>query len=142
MRTPITYFGGKQQLAEKQEETLAQLAATKSMLMSAKAQLEATKVTMTLAKGVLDPLVTQVTDLEKRQNELQIMREKALENLADNMTEGINGIVDRITGNTGSEEGEQGHERDTRNEIRHYVRNIGHGHDKTLKFLVQISYAQ
>ncbi|MBQ9488398.1 MAG: efflux RND transporter permease subunit, partial [Lachnospiraceae bacterium] len=99
---------GKQQLAEKQEETLAQLAATKSMLMSAKAQLEATKVTMTLAKGVLDPLVTQVTDLEKRQNELQIMREKALENLADSVNEGINGIVDRITGNTGSEEGEQG----------------------------------
>jgi multidrug efflux pump subunit AcrB len=61
---------GKQQLAEKQEETLAQLASTKSMLTTAKNQLDATKVTMTLAKGVIDPLMTQLTDLEKRLNSL------------------------------------------------------------------------
>ncbi|MCR5500382.1 MAG: efflux RND transporter permease subunit [Acetatifactor sp.] len=61
---------GKQQLAEKQEETLAQLASTKSMLTTAKNQLDATKVTMSLAKGVIDPLMTQLTDLEKRLNSL------------------------------------------------------------------------
>ena len=99
---------GKQQLAEKQEETLAQLAATKSMLTTAKAQLEATKVTMTLAKGVLDPLVTQVSDLEKRQNEIQKMREEALENLTNRVNDGISDLVDAITGNNGSEEEGEG----------------------------------
>ncbi|MBQ2100070.1 MAG: efflux RND transporter permease subunit, partial [Lachnospiraceae bacterium] len=79
---------GKQQLKDKQEETLAQLAATKQQLMTAKTQLEATKVTMTLAKGVVDPLVTQIADLEKRQNELQKMREEALENFVNSITGG------------------------------------------------------
>ncbi|MBO4514730.1 MAG: efflux RND transporter permease subunit [Lachnospiraceae bacterium] len=85
---------GKQQLAEKQEETLAQLASTKSMLTTAKNQLDATKVTMTLAKGFVDPLMTQLTDMEKR---IQTFRENVRETIGlggDEDPEGESGETD------------------------------------------------
>lgn len=89
---------GKQQLAEKQEETLAQLAATKSQLLTAKSQLEATKVTLTLARGVVDPMLTQVYDLEKRLDTL-------MENLAQQAQQFFEGSQEDENGEEGQQEG-------------------------------------
>ena len=85
---------GKQELAKKQEETLAQLASTKSMLMTAKTQLEATKITMTMAKGVVDPMMTQLTDLEKR-----------LDKFRDTVRDTVRENVEKLLENGGEESG-------------------------------------
>ena len=94
---------GKQELAKKQEETLAQLASTKSMLMTAKTQLEATKITMTMAKGVVDPMMTQLTDLEKR-------LDKFRDTVRDTVRENVEKLLDNGGGEGNPGEGENGSE--------------------------------